>query len=110
MFDKILQGKFQTNRSKSVLSDFLKGRGYKRIKNFSNKDNVLNLHKMRNKSIERNYILEEFKLRNGDKGKIPLTEQQQAIINKNESIIKKLQKNVYQFRKILCEKNIDKEE
>ena len=110
MFDKILQGKFQTNRSKSVLSDFLKGRGYKRIKNFSNKDNVLNLHKMRNKSIERNYILEEFKLRNGDNGKIPLTEQQQAIINKNESIIKKLQKNVYQFRKIICEKNIDKEE
>ena len=110
MFDKILQGKFQTNRSKSVLSDFLKGRGYKRIKNFSNKDNVLNLHKMRNKSIERNYILEEFKLRNGDNGKIPLTEQQQAIINKNESIIKKLEKNVYQFRKIFCEKNIDKEE
>ena len=110
MFDKILQGKFQTNRSKSVLSDFLKGRGYKRIKNFSNKDNVLNLHKMRNKSIERNYILEEFKLRNGDNGKIPLTEQQQSIINKNESIIKKLEKNVYQFRKIFCEKNIDKEE
>lgn len=110
IFYKILQGKLQSNRSKSVLSEFLKNRGYKGIKKYDVKDNVLNMNRMQNKSSERNYIFEEFKLRNRDTGKLNLTEQQKAIINKNELLIKEMQKNEYKFKRLICEKNMYKEE
>ena len=109
IFNSILEGKFESNRSKSVLSEFLLNRGYKSIKKFKDKDNVLNINRIKNKSIERNFILEEYKLRSGDNGKSPLTEKQQEIINKNEKIIKKIERNEFIFKKLICEKHIDKE-
>ena len=109
IFNSILEGKFESNRSKSVLSDFLIKRGYRSIKNFSDKDNVLNINRIKNKSLERNYILEEYKIRSGDNGKSPLTAKQQEIINKNENINKKIEGNEFIFKKLVCEKYIDKE-
>ena len=109
IFNSILEGKFESNRSKSVLSEFLLKRGYKSIKKFSDRDNVLNINRIRNKSIERNYILEEYKIRSTDNGKSPFTAQQQEIINKNDDINKKIEGNEFVLKKLICEKNIDKE-
>ena len=109
LFNSILEGKFQMERSGNVLSDFLQSRGYRSIKKLNNKDNVLNINRMKNKSMERNFILEEYKLRSPDNGKSPLTAEQQTIINKNEDFNKRLEQNEMAFKKLICEKDIDKD-
>jgi len=60
----IIAGKYQSKRSKSVLSNFLQRRGYKSIRILKQKDNVLNLSRIKNLAENRNLILEEYKLRN----------------------------------------------
>ena len=109
IFYDILKGKYKTRRSKSVLNEFLKKRGYNPDKKLDDKDNILNISKMKNKSIERNYILEEFRLRNRNIGRFNLSENQQKIINKNENIIRRIESNDYIFKKIICERPIDKD-
>ena len=64
---------------------------------------------MKTKAIERNFLLEEFRIRNGEYTKTPLSHKQQAIIEKNEIYEKEIEKNEYTLKKLLCEKNIDKD-
>ena len=109
IFESILEGKYKSRRSKSELNDFLKKRGYNPEQKFDDKDNVLNLSRIKNKSIDRNYILEEFKIRNAHDGKYNLSEEQQKIIKKHENIIKRIESNDYILKKIICEKPIDKD-
>ena len=110
IFDSILTGKFHMKRNKSVLNNFLKARGYKNFETLKDKDNVLNINRMKKKSSDKNYILEEYKIRNGENGKAPLSDEQQSIIERNSNIIKKIQNNEYIFKKLICEKNINKDE
>ena len=109
IFDSLLEGKYKSRRNVNVLKDFLKSRGYNIDNKLIHKTNVLNVNRIKNKSIERNFIMEEYKIRNRENGKSPLTEEQQAIINKNEQILKKIGKNDYILKKLICEKNIEKE-
>ena len=87
----------------------MKARGYNTAKRYSNKDAYININKMKNKAIERNFLLEEFKIRKADHSKTPLSKQQQDIIDKNNLYSKEIVKNEYILKKILCERNIDKE-
>ena len=109
IFDSLLEGKYKSRRNVNVLKDFLKSRGYNIDNKLIHKTNVLNVNRIKNKSIERNFIMEEYKIRNRENGKSPLTEEQQAIINKNEQIVEKIGKNDYNLKKLICEKNIEKE-
>ena len=109
IFDSLLEGKYKSRRNVNVLKDFLKSRGYNIDNKLIHKTNVLNVNRIKNKSIERNFIMEEYKIRNRENGKSPLTEEQQAIINKNEQIVEKIGKNDYILKKLICEKNIEKE-
>ena len=109
IFDSLLEGKYKSRRNVNVLKDFLKSRGYNVDNKLIHKTNLLNINRIKNKSIERNFIMEEYKIRNRENGKSPLTEEQQAIINKNEQIVEKIGKNDYNLKKLICEKNIEKE-
>ena len=109
IFDSLLEGKYKSRRNVNVLKDFLKSRGYNVDNKLIHKTNLLNINRIKNKSIERNFIMEEYKIRNRENGKSPLTEEQQAIINKNEQIVEKIGKNDYILKKLICEKNIEKE-
>ncbi len=108
IFNSLVEGKFNINRSKSVLNDFLKERGYKNVNTLTSKDNLVNLNKIKNIS-ERDYILEEYKLRSNDNGKSPLTEEQQIIIHKNNQCSRNIEQNEKQLIKLIYEKEINKE-
>lgn len=109
IFDSILGNGYKSKRSKSEINDFLKSRGYNVSKKVTSKDCYINVNRMKTKAIERNFLLEEFKIRNGEYSKTPLTNKQQAIIDKNEHYAKQIERNEYILQKLLCEKNIEKD-
>ena len=109
VFESILGNGYKSRRSKSEIKDFLKSRGYNISKKVTSKDCYINVNRMKTKAIERNFLLEEFKIRNGEYSKTPLTSKQQAIIDKNEFYTKQIERNEYLLQKLLCEKNIEKE-
>ena len=90
--------------------NFLQRRGYKSIRILKQKDNVLNLSRIKNLAENRNLILEEYKLRNKENVKSSKTEEQELILEKNEKINNKLGINDFILKKIICEKDIDKDE
>ena len=91
------------------MNDFLKKRGYDPLRKFNVRDNVLNINRMKNRAVERNFIKEEYLLRNSDNGKAPLSDEQEKIIKQNEKIINKMEENDYILKKIIIEKKIDKD-
>ena len=109
IFNSILGKEYKSRRSKSVINDFLKSRGYNLTKKYDSKDAYININRMKAKAIERNFLLEEYKIRNGEYSKIPLTHKQQSIIDKNELYANEIERNEYLLKKLLCEKNIEKE-
>ena len=109
VFESILGNGYNSRRSKSEINDFLKSRGYNISKKVTSKDCYINVNRMKTKAIERNFLLEEFKIRNGENSKTPLTSKQQAIIDRNEFYTKQIERNEYILQKLLCEKNIEKE-
>ena len=109
IFNSILGNEYQTRRSKSLVNDFLKSRGYNINKKYTSKDAYFNINIMKTKAIERNFLLEEFKIRNGEYSKTPLTSKQQAIIDKNDFFAQEIERNESILKKIICEKNIDRE-
>ena len=109
IFNSLLGNENKSGMSKSVIIDFLKSRGYNTTKKFTNKDAYININRMKTKAIERNFLLEEYKIRNGEYSKSPLSQLQQEIIDKNEFYSKEIEKNEYILKKLLCEKNIEKE-
>lgn len=110
IFNSILGNEYQTRRSKSVINDFLQSRGYNINKKYSSKDAYFNINRMKTKAIERNFLLEEFKIRNGEYSKTPLTNKQQAIIDKNDFFAQEIKRNETILKKLICEKNIEKED
>ena len=109
IFNSILGNEYQSRRSKSVINDFLQSRGYNINKKYNIKDAYFNINRMKTKAIERNFLLEEFKIRNGEYSKTPLTSKQQAIIDKNEFFSKEIKRNELILKKLICEKNIERE-
>ena len=109
IFNSILGNEYQSRRSKSVINEFLQSRGYNINKKYNIKDAYFNINRMKTKAIERNFLLEEFKIRNGEYSKTPLTSKQQAIIDKNEFFSKEIKRNELILKKLICEKNIERE-
>ena len=109
IFDSVIANGYKFRRNKNVIKDFLKSKGYNTEKKFASKDAYININRMKTKAIERNFLLEEFRIRNGEYTKTPLSHKQQAIIEKNEIYEKEIEKNEYTLKKLLCEKNIDKD-
>ena len=64
---------------------------------------------MKNRAIERNFIKEEYILRNSGHGKAPLTDEQEKILKQNKQIINKMEDNDFILKKIIIEKKIDKD-
>jgi len=109
IFDSVIADGYNFRRNKNIIKDFLKSKGYNTEKKFASKDAYININRMKTKAIERNFLLEEFRIRNGEYTKKPLSHKQQAIIEKNEIYEKEIEKNEYILKKLLCEKNIDKD-
>ena len=109
IFNLLLKGNYKSRRCKSVMNDYLKMRGYDPLRKFNVRDNVLNINRMKNRAIERNFIKEEYILRNSGHGKAPLTDEQEKIIKQNKKIINKMEDNDFILKKIIIEKKIDKD-
>ena len=109
IFNSILGNDYSSRRSRSVIKNFLKERGFNTTKKYESKDAYININRMKTKAIERNFLLEEFRIRNGEFSKTPLSNKQQAIIDKNELYAQEIERNEYILKKLLCEKNIEKE-
>ena len=99
----------QSRRFKIEIDDFLKSRGYDISKKILNKDAYINLIKMRKKMSDRNYLLEEYYIRSGNVAKKFLSPKQRKILDKNDICLQKIEESEYRFKKILLEKNIDKD-
>ena len=93
---------------KIEITDFLKSKGYDMSKELTNKDTYNNIMKMKKKMGERNYLLEEFNIRSGELSRKFLSPKQKSILNKNDFYLKKIEDNEYRYKKILLEKNIEK--
>ena len=109
IFNLLVKGNYKSRRCKSVMNDYLKMRGYDPLRKFNVRDNVLNINRMKNRAVERNFIKEEYQLRNSDNGKAPLSDEQEKIIKKNDKIINQMEDNDYILKKIIIEKKIDKD-
>ena len=111
-YNFILNSNYKSRRCRNVINDFLKMRGYDPLRKFNPRDNVLNMNRMKNKAVNRNFIKEEYILRNSNNaynGKAPLSDEQEKTIKQNEKILKKMENNDYILRKIIIEKKINKE-
>ena len=107
IFKSILSSGYKSRRVKRDITDYLKSKGYDTSKNLDIKDSYININKMKRKIIERNLILEEYKIRSRE-FKHLFSPKQRIILDKNELLFKKIKDNEYKFKKLMIEKNIDK--
>ena len=103
-----MDNKYHSKKIKIEINDYLKSKGYDISSQIKNKDVFLNIMKMRKKMGDRNFLLEEYNLRNGDFSKKFLPPKQRKIIEKNDGFLKKIEDSEFRFKKLLLEKNIDK--
>ena len=108
IYNSILSDGYKSRRMKIEITDFLKSKGYDMSKELTNKDTYNNIMKMKKKMGERNYLLEEFNIRSGELSRKFLSPKQKSILNKNDFYLKKIEDNEYRYKKILLEKNIEK--
>ena len=108
IYNYILDNKYHSKKIKIEINDYLKSKGYDISSQIKNKDVFLNIMKMRKKMGDRNFLLEEYNLRNGDFSKKFLPPKQRKIIEKNDGFLKKIEDSEFRFKKLLLEKNIDK--
>ncbi len=110
MFDSVAEDMLLKSKNKNLICDYLQSRGYKAFEKYKCKDAYLNINRMKVKAIERNFLLEEFKIRNGENlKKTSLSNQQKSIIKVNDLYDKEILNNEYELKKILCERNVEKE-
>ena len=109
IFNSILGNGYNSRRIKIEIDDFLKSKGYDLSRKILNKDAYINLTKMKKKMTERNFLLEEYNLRGGNFSKNYLSPKQKKILDQNNFFMKKIEDNEYRLKKILLEKNIEKD-
>jgi hypothetical protein len=107
IFKSILNSGYKSRRVKRDITEYLKSKGYDTSKNLDSKDTYININKMKRKIIERNLILEEYRIRSRE-FKHLFSPKQRLILDKNELLFKKIKDNEYKFKKLMIEKNIDK--
>ena len=109
IYNSILGEGYKSRRLNNEIDNFLKSKGYELSKKIINKDAFLNILKAKKKMSERNYLMEEFNIRSRDLGKVFLTPNQRRILDKNKDFLKKIEENEFRFKKILLEKNVQKD-
>ena len=107
IFKSIMSSGYKSRRVRRDVTEYLKSKGYDTSKNLDIKDSYININKMKRKIIERNLILEEYRIRSRE-FKHLFSPKQRLILDKNELLFKKIKDNEYKFKKLMIEKNIDK--
>ena len=107
IFKSILSSGYKSRRVRRDVTEYLKSKGYDTSKNLDIKDSYININKMKRKIIERNLVLEEYKIRSRELKHL-FSPKQRLILDKNELLFKKIKDNEYKFKKLMIEKNIDK--
>ena len=109
LFESSLNNGLENGRSKSAVRSYLVSQGYDLDKLWTKRDLYLNLNKIKKIVIDRNYILEEYKIRNGENLiKNPFTNEQKNNLNKNKIFGEKVMSLDSQLKKLLCEQSIEK--
>ena len=108
IFKSILSSGYKSRRVNRDITEYLKSKGYDTSKNLDSKDTYININKMKRRVIERNLVLEEYKIRSRE-FKHLFSPKQRLILDKNELLLKKIENNEYKFKKLIIEKNIDKQ-
>ena len=88
------------NREKII--EYLKERGYNTSRNINNKELYLNFDKVE-KGVQRNIFQDELKIR-GDFANTKY----KNLLEKNNILSKQLEDNTLKYKKVICEKNMDK--
>ena len=109
IYNSILGEGYKSRRLNNEIDNFLKSKGYELSKKIINKDAFLNILKAKKKMSERNYLMVEINIRSRDLGKVFLTPNQRRILDKNKDFLKKIEENEFRFKKILLEKNVQKD-
>ena len=82
--------------------EYLKERGYNTSRNINNKELYLNFDKVE-KGVQRNIFQDELKIR-GDFANTKY----KNLLEKNNILSKQLEDNTLKYKKMICEKNMDK--
>ena len=110
IYNSILGDGYKSRRMKIEMTAFLKSKGYDVSQELLSKDSYKNFVRMKNKMGERNFLLEEYNIRGGELSKKYLSPKQRSILKKNDSFLKKIEDNEYLFKKLILEKNLEKNE
>ena len=108
LFNSIVDNGYKSYRVKGEITRFLKSKGYDILKKLTIKDAYININKMKRKLNDRNYLLEEYKIRGREFSKGYLSPKQRIILDKNELLSKIIEDNEYKYKKLIIEKNFDK--
>ena len=101
IFNLVLKDKtLDYNREKII--EYLKERGYNTSRNINNKELYLNFDKVE-KGVQRNIFQDELKIR-GDFANTKY----KNLLEKNNIFSKQLEDNTLKYKKMICEKNMDK--
>ena len=101
IFNLVLKDKtLDYNREKII--EYLKERGYNTSRNINNKELYLNFDKVE-KGVQRNIFQDELKIR-GDFANTKY----KNLLEKNNILSKQLEDNTLKYKKMICEKNMDK--
>ena len=109
LFESVLNNGLKDGRSRSAVKSYLSSQGYEVDKLWTKRDAYFNMNKIKKIINDRNYILEEYKIRNGeDMIKNPFTKEQKYNLNKNKIFGEKVVNQDSQLKKLLCEQGIEK--
>ena len=101
IFNLVLKDKtLDYNREKII--EYLKERGYNTSRNINNKELYLNFDKVE-KGVQKNIFQDELKIR-GDFANTKY----KNLLEKNNILSKQLEDNTLKYKKMICEKNMDK--
>lgn len=101
MFNLVLKDK-KLNYNKVQIIKFLEKKGYDTSKKLDGKELFKNMDKVE-KGMQKSVLQEEFKIR----GKL-VDNKYKKLLEKDNTLSRQIEENTFKYKKIICEKNIDK--
>ena len=101
MFNSVLKDK-KLNYNKVQIIKFLEKKGYDTSKKLDEKELFKNMDKVE-KGMQKSVLQEEFKIR----GKL-VDNKYKKLLEKDNTLSRQIEENTFKYKKIICEKNIDK--
>ena len=108
LFNQALNIKFNSNKDRSELEEYVISKGKTLNKKITTKDTYFNIFQTKEKTINNNLILEEYMIRNGTNDKKSLTSKQNSILNKNNHFVNLMINYELKFKEMLCEETMEK--